>query len=105
VTLCKDCHQKIHNGHFAGYKVLPVNGADPDPEGRMKTYEESKRAENARRQRIAWGSTKDNEDIINRAAEAAGQSPNAYVAEAISMRLSAEGFQHDKSIFGFEWFD
>lgn len=105
VTLCKSCHHAAHGGHYAGYKVLPVNGADPDPEGRMMAYEEAKKTENARRRRIAWGSTKDNEDIIREAAEAAGQSTRAYISEAISMRLTAEGFQHDVSIFDLEWFD
>lgn len=105
VTLCKSCHQTIHSGHFAGYKVLPVNGADPDPEGRMQAYEEARKTENARRRRIAWGSTKKNEDIIRKAAEAAGQRPGAYISEAISLRLTAEGFQHDTGIFDLEWFD
>lgn len=105
VTLCKECHQKTHGGHFAGYKVLPVNGIDPDPENRMPKYEESRRKENATRRRIAWGSTRTNEDIIHKAAEASGQSPNLYIAEAISRRLTEEGFTHDINIFIPDYLD
>lgn len=103
ITLCKGCHQKQHGGNFAGYKLPPVNGHDPDPEGRMEAYMESRknRQEERNKVHIVWGTDKRTGDIVFEAAKAVGQTPRAYLAEAIYMRLLSDGFQCDEDLFFF----
>lgn len=101
VTLCKGCHQRQHGGNFAGYRLLPVDGLDPDPENRMETYQKNrmKRQEERHMVYVVWGTNKENGGLVFEAAEKAGQDPRNYIGEAISMRLKAEGFDHDESMF------
>ena len=103
ITLCRDCHQAQHNGHFEGYKVLSVNGIDPDPEGRMPAYIEKRKREAKEKNAVyvVWGTDKHNGPIVFEAAKAAGQTPRAYLAEAIYMRLLSDGFQCDEDLFFF----
>lgn len=107
VTLCCSCHQEHHGGNFAGEKLLPVNGIDPDPEGRMEQYlkERLQRREERRMVHVVWGTSKENGEIVFKAAEKAGQDPRNYIGEAISMRLKADGFEHDRSLFVKYWLE
>ena len=105
VTLCKACHQRQHGGDFSGYKLLPVDGIDPDPEGRMEAYtkERRRRQEEKNMVYVVWGTNKQNGEIVFEAAEKAGQCPSNYIGEAVYMRLKADGFDPDKSLFINEW--
>lgn len=51
VTLCKVCHQRQHGRNFAGNGIQPINGIDPDPEGRMEEYMEKQRQRCAKRRK------------------------------------------------------
>lgn len=100
-TLCKSCHQAQHGKHFAGYKVFPVNGIDPDPENRMIEYAKKRSEEDMelKKYRASWATNKLNGRVLYEAAKAAGMTPKKYIAEAISMKIKADGFEHDKKIF------
>ena len=105
ITLCAACHQDQHCGSFSGDKLKQVNGIDPDPEGRMPAYQKEKTDKREERRKrmagchVAWHSNDDNGKIIIEAAKAVNKCPKRYVAEAISMRLKAEGYDHDPEIF------
>lgn len=105
ITLCKGCHQKYHGNNFASCDMLPVNGISPDPEGRAPAYQKEKTDKREERRKrmagfhVAWHSNDDNGKIIIEAAKAVNKCPKRYVAEAISMRLKAEGYDHDPEIF------
>ena len=103
VTLCFSCHHRQHAGHYAGYKVLQINGIDPDPENRMPEYMAKRKDVEAKRQHIVWAVDKHNYDIVIEAAKEAGMEPRYYIAEAVFMRLNAEGFCDDRSLFVPEW--
>lgn len=105
ISLCASCHQDQHGGNFAGYELLPVNGYDPDPEGRMEKYERERkqRQEERRMVHVVWGTNKENGELLFKAAKAAGQCPSNYIAEAVSMRLKAEGYEHDRYLFVNKW--
>lgn len=108
-TLCYECHKKTHGTSFSGGGIKAVNGIDPDPENRIKEHnkqlleESEERRLQTKGRHIVWSSTKENADIVIDAAIHAGQCPKRYIAEAISMRLTAEGFKHDKEIFLPAW--
>jgi len=97
ITLCKSCHQNQHGGHFAGYRMVPVNGYDPDPENRMEQYKKVREQKADERNKIyaVWGTNKDNGKIVFEAAEALGIDPRVYIAEAVYMRLVEDGFDCD----------
>ena len=101
ITLCKDCHQNQHCGHYAGFTVRWINGMNPDPEGRMEAYIKTRNQESEKMNavRAVWASNKTTGAIICEAAKLAGEKPSVYIAKAISMRLAAEGFDHDRSLF------
>ena len=111
VTLCQGCHQRYHGDNFAGDKLLPINGIDPDPEGRQKEYraklnklrEERKRTAKSRGLYLSWSSNLTTGPMILEAAEMAGQSPSEWLAEAIFMRLLSEGIECDKDTFMPPW--
>ena len=105
ITLCPRCHQHYHGGHFAGDKMLPVHGIDPDPEDRQKEHRRvlDEQALERRRLHFVWGSNNETGPLLVEAAEAAGVSPQRYIAEAVSMRLRDEGFDHDWNIFLKPW--
>ena len=105
ITLCPACHQYYHGGHFAGDKILSIRGIDPDPEGRQAKYRAmlNEKAEERRRLHFVWGSSKENGGLILEAAKAAGVTPQRYIAEAVSMRLADEGYDHDRNIFYKPW--
>lgn len=107
VTLCSSCHQAQHGGHFAGYTIKPINGIDPDPEGRMETYkaERLKKQEEKRMVHVVWATNKATGDIVFEAAKAAKQLPSNYIGEAIYMRLQADGFECDRNLFVREWLE
>ena len=48
---------------------------------------------------VTWYSNDANGRIVVEAAKKANREPKRYVAEAISMRLKAEGYDHDPEIF------
>ena len=97
ITLCRPCHLKQH-GAFCGAGAAGINNIDPDPEGRKAAHwKDVQQAQEARRlarvgMHFAWRSTAENAPIILEAARAAGQTPNEYITEAISMRLASDGY-------------
>ena len=99
--MCKGCHQNQHGGNFSGYDLHPVNGKDPDPEGRMKKYIEDRQERQAKRRETyyVWGTDKKNGKIVVEAAEALGVDPRVYIAEALYMRLQEDGFDCDMDLF------
>lgn len=101
ITLCKGCHQKQHSNNFSGGRPLEVDNKDPDPDGRMEPYLKQRREkeENRLMVYVVWGTSKENGGLVFEAAEKAGQDPRNYIGEAVSMRLKAEGFDHDESMF------
>ena len=105
VTLCKDCHQNCHYGHFAGFALKFVNGINPDPEGRMEAYVQKRKEEEEKRGmvHVVWGTNKENGGIVFEAAQAAGQKPNTYIAEAVYRRLIEDGFNPDRELFLPSW--
>ena len=105
ITLCKVCHQRQHGDNFSGYDILSINGIDPDPDGRISDYKKRRTGRIEERKRkmagyhVTWYSNDANGRIVVEAAKKAKREPKRYVAEAISMRLKAEGYEHDPEIF------
>jgi len=105
ITLCKECHQIHHGDNFSSCDMLSINGIDPDPEGRIPAYQQERNNRREEKKKamagyhITWYSNDDNGKIVVKAAKAAKRCPKRYIAEAISMRLKAEGYEHDPEIF------
>jgi len=107
ITLCASCHQNEHGGNFAGYKLLSVNGIDPDPENRMEKYKEDREQRQRERKNVyaVWGTNKENGKIVFEIAEALGIDPRVYIAEAVYMRLVSDGYDCDMDLFVPTWKD
>ena len=78
VTLCKGCHQRQHGDNFSSCDMLPINGIDPDPEGRIPDYQKNRKTKMEENRKamagcyVTWYSNKDNGKLVVKAARAAG---------------------------------